>query len=50
MDTSGVFRRLISAQSALLLNLIWGTLAALFFAANLCQVRKSGLLVKVATQ
>ena len=38
-----------NVQHALLLNLVWGTLAALFFAANLRHVRKSGLLVKVAT-
>ncbi len=35
---------------ALALNLVWGALAALFFAANLRHVRKTGLLVKVATQ
>lgn len=35
---------------AVWLNAIWGTLAALFFAANLRHVRKAGLLVKVATQ
>jgi ABC-2 type transport system permease protein len=34
---------------ALLLNLVWGSIAALFFAANLRHVRKTGLLVKVAT-
>ena len=37
-------------QSACLLNLVWGALAAWFFAANLRHVRKIGLLVKVATQ
>ena len=37
-------------QHALLLNAVWGLLAAFFFAANLRHVRKSGLLVKVATQ
>lgn len=37
-------------QSAVILNLIWGTAAGLFFAANLRYVRKTGLLVKVATQ
>jgi ABC-2 type transport system permease protein len=37
-------------QHALLLNLVWGALAAWFFAANLRHVRKTGLLVKVATQ
>lgn len=37
-------------QSAFLLNLIWGFLAAWFFATNLRHVRKTGLLVKVATQ
>jgi ABC-2 type transport system permease protein len=37
-------------QYAFFLNLIWGGLAALFFALNLKHVRKSGLLVKVATQ
>ena len=37
-------------QSAFLLNLVWGGLAAWFFAANLRHVRKTGLLVKVATQ
>ena len=36
-------------QSAFLLNLVWGSLAAWFFAANLRHVRKTGLLVKVAT-
>jgi ABC-2 type transport system permease protein len=36
-------------QSAFLLNLAWGSLAAWFFAANLRHVRKTGLLVKVAT-
>lgn len=39
-----------SLQSALLLNLVWGAAAAAFFAANLRHVRKTGLLVKVATQ
>ncbi len=37
-------------QLALGLNVIWGALAAWFFAANLRHVRKTGLLVKVATQ
>jgi ABC-2 type transport system permease protein len=37
-------------QQALVLNLVWGALAAWFFAANLRHVRKTGLLVKVATQ
>jgi ABC-2 type transport system permease protein len=37
-------------QHALALNLVWGTAAAGFFAANLRHVRKAGLLVKVATQ
>lgn len=37
-------------RHALLLNLVWGVLAGLFFAANLRYVRKTGLLVKVATQ
>ena len=37
-------------QSAVLLNIVWGALAAWFFAANLRHVRKTGLLVKVATQ
>jgi ABC-2 type transport system permease protein len=37
-------------EHALLLNLVWGALAAFFFAANLSHVRKTGLLVKVATQ
>jgi ABC-2 type transport system permease protein len=36
-------------QYALLLNGVWGALAAWFFAANLRHVRKTGLLVKVAT-
>lgn len=35
---------------SILLNLVWGALAAWFFAANLRYVRKTGLLVKVATQ
>jgi len=35
---------------ALLLNLAWGSVAAFFFAANLRHVRRTGLLVKVATQ
>ncbi len=35
---------------ALALNLVWGGGAAGFFAANLRYVRKTGLLVKVATQ
>lgn len=39
-----------SIRQALLLNFVWGFLAALFFAANLRHVRKTGLLVKVATQ
>ena len=39
-----------NVQHALLLNLVWGALAAFFFAANLRYVRKTGLLVKVATQ
>jgi ABC-2 type transport system permease protein len=39
-----------SMRHALLLNLVWGILAALFFAANLRHVRRTGLLVKVATQ
>ena len=37
-------------QAAFILNLVWGSLAAWFFAANLRYVRKAGLLVKVATQ
>ncbi len=37
-------------EHALALNLVWGALAAWFFAANLRHVRKTGLLVKVATQ
>ena len=37
-------------QHAFSLNLVWGALAAWFFAANLRHVRKTGLLVKVATQ
>lgn len=37
-------------QAALLLNLVWGSLAGIFFAMNLRYVRKTGLLVKVATQ
>jgi hypothetical protein len=37
-------------RSALCLNLVWGALAAWFYAANLRHVRKTGLLVKVATQ
>ncbi|MEI8038573.1 MAG: ABC transporter permease [Verrucomicrobiota bacterium] len=37
-------------RQALLLNLVWGVAAGLFFAANLRYVRKTGLLVKVATQ
>jgi ABC-2 type transport system permease protein len=37
-------------EQAVLLNLIWGAAAGLFFAANLRYVRKTGLLVKVATQ
>ncbi|RYD21529.1 MAG: ABC transporter permease [Verrucomicrobiaceae bacterium] len=39
-----------NVQHALLLNLAWGAVAAFFFAANLRHVRKTGLLVKVATQ
>ena len=39
-----------SIEQAVLLNIIWGSLAGLFFAANLRYVRKTGLLVKVATQ
>ncbi len=39
-----------SIQHAFILNLIWGTIAGLFFAVNLRHVRKAGLLVKVATQ
>ena len=35
---------------ALGLNLVWGGIAGWFFAANLRHVRKTGLLVKVATQ
>lgn len=37
-------------ERALLLNLAWGALAAGFFALNLRHVRRTGLLVKVATQ
>jgi ABC-2 type transport system permease protein len=37
-------------QQACLLNLAWGSIACVFFALNLRHVRKSGLLVKVATQ
>lgn len=37
-------------EHALLLNIVWGLAAGLFFAANLRHVRKTGLLVKVATQ
>ena len=37
-------------QHAFTLNLVWGALAAWFYAANLRYVRKTGLLVKVATQ
>jgi ABC-2 type transport system permease protein len=37
-------------QHALFLNVAWGLVASLFFAANLRHVRKTGLLVKVATQ
>jgi len=37
-------------QQALILNSIWGAVATWFFAANLRHVRKTGLLVKVATQ
>lgn len=36
-------------QNALALNLVWGLSAGLFFAANLRHVRRTGLLVKVAT-
>jgi hypothetical protein len=39
-----------SLQAAFLLNLVWGSIAATFFALNLRHVRKTGLLVKVATQ
>ncbi len=39
-----------NVQHALLLNLVWGSIAGFFFAANLRYVRKAGLLVKVATQ
>jgi ABC-2 type transport system permease protein len=39
-----------NVEQALILNVIWGILAALFFAANLRYVRRTGLLVKVATQ
>ncbi len=39
-----------SIEHAIVLNLIWGSVAGLFFAANLRHVRKTGLLVKVATQ
>lgn len=39
-----------NVQQAIILNVIWGALAAFFFAANLRHVRKTGLLVKVATQ
>ena len=39
-----------NVQHALALNLVWGALAALFFTLNLRHVRKTGLLVKVATQ
>lgn len=35
---------------ALLLNLAWGIAASVFFAANLRHIRRTGLLVKVATQ
>ncbi len=38
------------AGRALLLNLVWGVGAALFYAANLRFVREKGLLTKVATQ
>ena len=34
---------------AALLNLLWGLAAAAFFAANLRHVRRTGLLVKIAT-
>lgn len=37
-------------EQALALNLVWGAVAAFFFAANLRHVRKTGLLVKIATQ
>lgn len=37
-------------RTALLLNLAWGAVAGWFYAANLRHVRKTGLLVKVATQ
>ena len=36
-------------NAALGLNILWGIAAGLFFAANLRHVRKTGLLVKVAT-
>jgi ABC-2 type transport system permease protein len=39
-----------SLRDSLLLNVAWGIAAAWFFAANLRHVRKTGLLVKVATQ
>lgn len=37
-------------ERALLLNLVWGIIAGSFFAMNLRHVRRTGLLVKVATQ
>ena len=37
-------------EHALLLNIVWGLAAGWFFAMNLRHVRKTGLLVKVATQ
>lgn len=37
-------------EHALLLNLVWGVIAGMFFAMNLRHVRRTGLLVKVATQ
>ena len=37
-------------RNAFLLTLAWGAIATWFFAANLRHVRKTGLLVKVATQ
>lgn len=37
-------------EHALLLNLVWCVIAGMFFAMNLRHVRRTGLLVKVATQ
>ncbi len=37
-------------EHACILNLVWAAIAGFFFAANLRYVRKTGLLVKVATQ